>query len=37
MIVLANDGIAKSGVTALENAGFKVDLTTVAQEQLIDY
>lgn len=37
MIVLANDGIAKSGVTALENAGYKVDLTTVAQDQLIDY
>ena len=37
MIVLANDGIAKSGVTALENAGYTVDLTTVAQDQLIDY
>lgn len=37
MIVLANDGIAQSGVTALENAGFTVDLTTVAQDQLIDY
>ncbi|WP_117882722.1 D-2-hydroxyacid dehydrogenase [Aureibaculum luteum] len=37
MIVLANDGIAQSGVTALENAGYKVDLTTVAQDQLIDY
>jgi len=37
MTVLANDGIAKSGVTALENAGYKVDLTTVAQEQLVDY
>ncbi|MET2984980.1 D-2-hydroxyacid dehydrogenase [Aureibaculum conchae] len=37
MIVLANDGIAKSGITALENAGYTVDLTTVAQDQLIDY
>jgi len=37
MIVLANDGIATSGVIALENAGYKVDLTTVAQDQLIDY
>ncbi|MDY7396358.1 D-2-hydroxyacid dehydrogenase [Aureibaculum sp. 2210JD6-5] len=37
MIVLANDGIAQSGVTALENAGYTVDLTTVAQDQLIDY
>ncbi|MBJ2172707.1 D-2-hydroxyacid dehydrogenase [Aureibaculum sp. A20] len=37
MIVLANDGIAQSGVIALENAGYKVDLTTVAQDQLIDY
>ena len=37
MIVLANDGIAKSGITALENAGFTVDLTTVAQDQLISY
>ena len=37
MKVLANDGIATSGVIALENAGYDVDLTTVAQEQLIDY
>ncbi|HHC80272.1 MAG TPA: 3-phosphoglycerate dehydrogenase [Flavobacteriia bacterium] len=37
MKVLANDGIATSGVIALENAGFEVDLTTVAQDQLIDY
>jgi len=37
MTVLANDGIAKSGVTALENAGYKVDLTTVAQDQLVNY
>lgn len=37
MKVLANDGLAKSGITALENAGFDVELTTVAQEQLADY
>ncbi len=37
MKVLANDGIATSGVIALEDAGFEVELTKVAQEQLIDY
>ncbi len=37
MKILANDGIAQSGITALENAGFEVILATVAQEQLIDY
>ncbi|AMC09992.1 3-phosphoglycerate dehydrogenase [Lutibacter profundi] len=37
MKVLANDGIAASGVKALEEAGFEVDLTTVAQDQLLDY
>jgi len=37
MKILANDGIAKSGVIALENAGFEVILKTVAQEQLINY
>ena len=37
MKILANDGIATSGVTALQNAGFEVILTTVAQEQLVDY
>ena len=37
MKVLANDGIAASGVKALEAAGFEVDLTTVAQDQLLDY
>jgi len=37
MKVLANDGIATSGVIALENAGYEVDLNTVAQEQLVDY
>ncbi len=37
MKVLANDGIAKSGVKALEKAGFEVILTNVAQDQLINY
>jgi D-3-phosphoglycerate dehydrogenase len=37
MKVLANDGIATSGVIALENAGYEVLLTTIAQEQLVDY
>ena len=37
MKILANDGIAASGVKVLEQAGFEVDLTKVAQEQLVDY
>ncbi|MFK5959379.1 MAG: D-2-hydroxyacid dehydrogenase [Lutibacter sp.] len=37
MKVLANDGIATSGVIALKDAGFDVDLTTVAQDELINY
>ncbi|HEY9169058.1 MAG TPA: D-2-hydroxyacid dehydrogenase [Lutibacter sp.] len=37
MKVLANDGLALGGITALENAGFEVDLTTVAQNQLVEY
>ncbi|WKK64671.1 D-2-hydroxyacid dehydrogenase [Lutimonas zeaxanthinifaciens] len=37
MKVLANDGIATSGIIALENAGFEVILKTVAQEQLADF
>jgi len=37
MKVLANDGIAQSGVDALEAKGFEVILTTVAQNQLVDY
>ncbi|WP_298899252.1 D-2-hydroxyacid dehydrogenase [uncultured Psychroserpens sp.] len=37
MKVLANDGVSQSGITALENAGFEVLTTTVAQEQLINY
>ncbi len=37
MKILANDGVSKTGITALENAGFEVLTTTVAQEQLIDY
>lgn len=37
MKVLANDGLAKSGIEVLEKAGFEVILTTVAQDQLINY
>lgn len=37
MKILANDGIAQSGITALEEEGFEVITTTVAQEQLIDF
>ncbi len=37
MKVLANDGISESGISKLEEYGFSVDLTKVAQEQLVDY
>lgn len=37
MRILANDGIAKSGIEALEAAGFEVDLSTIAQEELVNY
>jgi len=37
MKVLANDGISKSGVLALEKSGFEVITTKVAQEQLINF
>ena len=37
MKVLANDGLAKSGIAALGLSGFEVDLTTVAQDQLVAY
>ena len=37
MKVLANDGLAKSGVVALEKAGAEVILKTVAQEQLANF
>ena len=33
----ANDGISKSGITALEEAGFEVVTTHVAQEQLVNF
>lgn len=36
MKVLANDGIAESGLTALEEAGFQVCTEKVEQDQLID-
>ncbi len=37
MKVLANDGISKSGIEALEKGGYEVITTTVAQEQLVNY
>jgi len=37
MKVLANDGVSQSGISALENGGFEVLTTTVAQDQLVDY
>lgn len=37
MKILANDGISNSGIAALENAGFEVLTTNVAQEQLVNY
>jgi D-3-phosphoglycerate dehydrogenase len=37
MKVLANDGISNSGKLALEEGGFEVITTTVAQEQLVNY
>ena len=37
MKVLANDGISKSGIKALEAGGFEVITTTVAQEQLANF
>ena len=37
MKILANDGIAKSGVIALESAGFEVITDKVAQERLVNF
>ncbi|RTY95235.1 D-2-hydroxyacid dehydrogenase [Flavobacterium sp. GT3R68] len=37
MKVLANDGISKSGIQALEKGGFEVITTKVAQEQVINF
>lgn len=37
MKVLANDGISKSGISTLENAGFEVITTKVAQEQVANF
>ena len=37
MKVLANDGISKSGIEALEIGGFEVITTKVAQEQVANY
>tara|TARA_R110002051_G_scaffold79221_2_gene142982 strand:- start:2851 stop:3801 length:951 start_codon:yes stop_codon:yes gene_type:complete len=37
MKILVNDRISQTGIQALENAGFEVNTTKVAQEQLINY
>jgi D-3-phosphoglycerate dehydrogenase / 2-oxoglutarate reductase len=37
MKVLANDGLSKSGIAALEKAGFEVITTKVAQEQVANF
>jgi len=37
MKILANDGISKSGIKKLEDSGFKVITTRVAQEQLMKF
>jgi len=37
MKVLANDGISKSGILALETSGYEVITTKVAQEQVANY
>ena len=37
MKILANDGISSVGISALQSAGFNVETTKVAQEQLADY
>ncbi len=37
MKVLANDGISQSGIDALQEGGFEVITTKVAQEQLINF
>lgn len=37
MKVLANDGLSQSGITALEQGGFEVITTKVAQEQVANY
>ena len=37
MKVLANDGVSKSGIDALEKAGYEVITTKVAQEQLVNF
>ncbi|UYW02250.1 D-2-hydroxyacid dehydrogenase [Flavobacterium agricola] len=37
MKILANDGISESGKVALENAGFEVITTKVAQEQVANF
>lgn len=37
MKILANDGVSQSGIDAMEEHGFEVITTNVAQEQLVDF
>ena len=37
MRILINDGLDQAAITALSEAGFTLDLTRVAQPQLIPY
>src|SRR5258705_769434 len=37
MKILANDGISKNGIVALEKAGFEVITTKVSQEQVANF
>ena len=37
MKILANDGISKSGIIALTEAGYEVFTTNVSQEQLVSF
>ena len=37
MKILANDGISNVGISILSDAGFEVETTKVAQEQLVNY
>ena len=37
MKILANDGISKSGIDQLENAGFNVETKHINQSDLVNY
>ncbi len=37
MKILANDGLSQSGIDSLEEAGFEIIITHVAQEQLVSF